>query len=141
MRDQPGIERNAVASGVRGIRRQEHTPFLTKPNARRQRKDLPGTLAENAPGIAIEHNPGVALVYVCLSYRPISDHRGGTLFELGAPTQARFYCEGRPATRAEVLASIDKGLLILQDMANSEGREAVAELDLRTRKAMELVPA
>jgi hypothetical protein len=38
------------------------------------------------------------------------------------------------------MAAIDKGLPILYDHARAEGREAVAELEVRIRRGMELVP-
>jgi hypothetical protein len=114
-------------------------PFLSNPRMRRNENDLPdeGTTA----GIAVAHNPGVALLYTTMGYRPMSDGRGGTLFELAQPVSATFFCQGREATRAEVMAAIDKGLPILYDHARAEGREAVAELERRIRRGMELVPA
>ncbi len=116
-------------------------PFLSKPRMRRNETNadhLPKV--SEGPGIAIMHNPGVALVWITHDYKPISDGKGGVLFEIGSPINASFYCEGRPATHDEVMAAIGKGFPILQDVARSEGREAVAELELRYRKAMELVP-
>jgi|SRR6267142_3848227 len=112
-------------------------PFLAKPRMRRNEKDGQGP----TPGIAIPHNPGVTLVWITHGYKPISDGRGGTLFSIGHPIEVAFYAEGRTATHDEIMAAINKGLPILQDMAASEGREAVAELELAIRKAMELVPA
>jgi hypothetical protein len=114
-------------------------PFLSNPRMRRNENDLPeeGGVA----GIHIAHNPGVTLVYVAHDYRPIRDHAGGVLFELGMPVSAVFYCQGREATRAEVLAAIDKGLPFLREHAAAEGPEAVAELNHYIRRGMELVPA
>lgn len=113
-------------------------PFLSQPRMRRNEKGLPedGYTAGNA----VMHNPGVSLVYTAHDYKPISDGKGGVLFELGKPVTCEFYRESRLATREEVLGAIDKGLPILKDMAQSEGREAVTELNKRISEAMELVP-
>jgi|SRR5882672_1491776 len=112
-------------------------PFLSKPNMRRNEKELPehGEIA----GTAIMHNPGVALVYVTHSYRPISDGRGGVLFELGEPVSASFFCESRPATRDEIMQSIDKGLPYLREVAAKEN--ALDELQCYIDRALKLLPA
>jgi hypothetical protein len=114
-------------------------PFLSQPRMRRNEKDMPedGYTAGNA----VMHNPGVSLVYTTHGYHPVSDGRGGTLFELDKPVACEFYRERQLASRDEVLGAINKGLPILKDMAQSEGREAVDELNRRIRDAMELVPS
>lgn len=38
--------------------------------------------------------------------------QGGTLFDIGEPTEVWWWCEGRDATQAEVLASIESGELL-----------------------------
>jgi len=48
---------------------------------------------------------------------PDEEVSGGLLFRIGRPFHVTFYCEGRIATRQEVLAAINKGLPTLRDMA------------------------
>jgi hypothetical protein len=110
-------------------------PFLSKPNMRRNEKDLP--IGKDIAGIHLEHNPGVSLVWICRSYHPMKVV-GGTLFEVGPPSETHFYREGRIATRAEVLDAIDKGLPYLREIASIEGGER--ELDQHIERAMKLVP-
>jgi hypothetical protein len=115
-------------------------PFLARPNMRRNEKDLPGHLVD-APGIALEHNPGVTLIWITKSYRPISAGGRGVLFEIGEPIEAYWYREGRTATRAEIEASIAKGLPYLREIAATEGYEAMRELDASVDRAKRLIPA
>jgi hypothetical protein len=105
---------------------------------KRNEKGLPEE--GHADGLPIMRNPGVALVYVALKYEPFSDGAGGFLFRLGNPVETYWYAEGRTATRAEVMASIDSGLPILRESAEGEGLHAVAELNRMTAAGMELVP-
>jgi hypothetical protein len=69
------------------------------------------------------------------------DGSGGVLFDIGTPTRTLWFAQGREATRDEVLASIETGLPILREVAESEGDEAVAALERMTYDAMALVPA
>jgi hypothetical protein len=115
-------------------------PFLTRPHARRRENNLP----ENggAPGLMIRRNPGVALVWITRQpLRVFEDGRGGRLFDIGEPVAAEWYAEGRSATRAEVMASIESGLPILRAEAEKDGADACAALDGLTANAMEIVPA
>jgi hypothetical protein len=113
-------------------------PFLTLPKAQRRDAGLP----EDAPmaGIGIMRNPGVTLVWITRSFEPFAAP-GGVLFQVGPPLECRWYVEGRPATRAEVLASIDSGLPLLRDMAEKDGADAIAALELLIRDAMMVLPA
>jgi len=114
-------------------------PFLTKPHMVRREGNLPGE-AKNPAGEMIRRNPGVALVWLSKTARVIGPPGGGILFHVGEPTQIRFYCEGRAATREEVLASIESGLPALEEIADQEGPEARAALERQTEAALELLP-
>lgn len=114
-------------------------PFLTRPKAERREAGMPEE-TKPLPGLAIRRNPGVALVWVCLAYR-IRREGDGVLFKVGEPTRTLWYCQGRIATRAEVLESIDSGLPILRQMAEQDGAEAVAMLDRMHADALQYVPA
>jgi hypothetical protein len=116
-------------------------PFLNTPNMVRRERHMPDG-AINPAGIMIRRNPGVALVLVT-RYRDWRAEKDGPgfLFRIGTPKRALWFAEGREATRAEVLASIDSGLPLLRDMAEEDGPDAVAELDRLHRQALELVPS
>jgi hypothetical protein len=116
-------------------------PFLTRPHMRRNEgKAKPeGVDWSNSPGVALTRNPGVALVWTTTSYRIRLDGQGGVLFQIGKPHDVRWYCEGRPATRAEVKHSIDTGLPALEELAAAEG--ALDVLRREVDRAEALLPA
>jgi hypothetical protein len=119
-------------------------PFLARPTMHRRAAGLPAERRE-APGLHLEHNPGAMLLYMAKSYKPFRPHKGndGVLFNLGEPTELAWYVEGRQATRAEIVASIDKGLPALRALAETERDRdlAVRELDQAVGRAMALLPA
>lgn len=116
-------------------------PFLATPGMTRRERHIPGGTVKPA-GIMICRNPGVALVAVT-GYRDWREERGpdGTLFRLAGLRRALWYAEGRPATRAEVIASIDSGLPLLREAAEGDGPEAVAELGRMHAAALAYLPA
>lgn len=114
-------------------------PFLTTPAMRR--RDVPEQLGTVDPaGIMIARNPGVALVWTSRTWKRWFAPNGA-LFNIGEPTSVQWYANGREATRAEVLASIDSGLPTLRAIAELEGPDAIAALEAQHRTALELVPA
>jgi hypothetical protein len=113
-------------------------PFLSTPRMHRRERDLPEDTAAPA-GIAIKRNPGAAAVWVTVSYRPFNPGNG-ILFRVGPPVDLFWYCEGREATRAEVMASIESGLPLLQKLADEEGPEARASLEKDYQQALKLLP-
>jgi hypothetical protein len=118
-------------------------PFLVRPKMKRNDKDLP---AGEAAGIMIRRNPGVTLVWTSRNwkaYRAPAGHEGnsGVLFNIGDPVEVKWYREGRAATRAEVVESIDSGLPILREMAEKEGVAAVMELQRLYHRVQPLIPA
>jgi hypothetical protein len=66
--------------------------------------------------------------------------RGVLLFDIGEPTDYRWFCRGRDATREEVMESIQTGLPILQEAAEAEGPHAVRQLQKQYDEAMSFVP-
>lgn len=111
-------------------------PFLSQPKMRRNEKDLPED--RSVAGIAIRRNPGVILLWTTRSYK-IRNTRTGALFVVGEPEQIEFFCEGRIATREEVLESVNSGLPSLIEVAKEDGPEAETELLNMTIRAMELI--
>jgi hypothetical protein len=114
-------------------------PFLTQPRMKRNGKDLPCGHSDG-PGIAIKRNPGVALVWVTKRYRPFQVD-GGLLFNVGVPVETLWFTEGRPATRDEVLASIESGIHLLREEAEKEGPAAIHALEQMHQAALTLLPA
>lgn len=113
-------------------------PFLTMPKMRRREDEL--TAQSVVAGHAIKRNPGVALLWFASDYKVINDGKGKPLFRLGAPLAVEWYCEGRPATREEVMHSIETGLPILRELAEQDGPDGIAYLEREAKKAMRLVP-
>jgi hypothetical protein len=104
-------------------------PFLSRPSMRRQ-ADSDERLQETAAGLPIARNPGVTLLWCTRrgGYYPFAT-RNGSLIRLAEPDRVVWFAEKRPATRAEVLASIAGGLPILRDQAAKDGPDALRQLD------------
>jgi hypothetical protein len=115
-------------------------PFLTRPRMRRNAKDLPPA-ARNPGGEMIERNLGVTCIWVTKSFKIFNDGKGNPLIEIGDPDSVSWFAEGRNATRAEIMASIDSGFPILMGMAQYDGARAIVELEQARAAAMALVPA
>ena len=114
-------------------------PFLTQPKMRRNEKDMP--IDTSAPaGEMIARNPGVMCLWITKKFT-VRRVENGVLFTIGNPVNKLWYCEGRPATRAEIMYSIDTGYPILLKMAEQEGDKAIVQLERQKREAMQHVPA
>lgn len=113
-------------------------PFLSTPNFRRRESNLPEGMVDPA-GIMLKRNPGVALVWFTRNW-DVVQVSNGLLWFLGDPAEVAWYAHGRQATNAEVMASIESGLPILQEMAEAEGSDAVTALEKQVTVAMLLVP-
>jgi hypothetical protein len=97
-------------------------PFMTNPLQRRNSKDLDkvdGAFHESN----LPRNPGATALYVTTDYKWLVDAQ---VIRMGAPHWIDWWCKGRHATRAEVEASIESGLPLLE--AEKEGPAAVAAL-------------
>lgn len=112
-------------------------PFLTRPNAKRRSANLPEEATLSEHGLA--RNPGVTLLWSTRSFELIKDPSGGYLCRVGDPVSVEFLAEGRPATRDEVLASIESGLPLLKEPAEAEGQRAVWALEAMTRTFMSIL--
>lgn len=119
-------------------------PFLTRPLAKRNERDLPEDHVKAAGG-PISRNPGCCCVYVTATYKPFQVGGGagmnkGLLFELGPPERLEFWREGRPATREEVNESVRTGLPYLLDTATRfDGPAGVAELQRQVDRFTKLL--
>lgn len=116
-------------------------PFLTRPRMRRNEVGLPEQTCD-APGIAIDRNPGVAALWMT---DRVFYSRQTQLFTVGDPLDVEWWAEGRPATRDEVLASIQSGLPFLrqvcEDEAEADRAGAHAALDRQVSIAMLFLPS
>jgi hypothetical protein len=118
-------------------------PFIINPKKRRRESGKPEGTVDPA-GEMITRNPGVILLWTSKpgAWKPFSPPAGneGVLFDVGEPSYVEWWANGRAATRAEVLESINSGLPILRESAEAQGPEAVTELYRMRKRAMELVP-
>lgn len=119
-------------------------PFLATPSMRRRDSNMPTDQLVPVAGHMIERNPGVTLVWVTRTWKPFQPPVGpkGVLFRFSDPTALHWFAEGRDATRAEVLASIDSGLPALQAACQLDADPAgsLRILDDDHQRALELVP-
>jgi hypothetical protein len=113
-------------------------PFLTQPRMRRNEKDMPEH--DGMAGIGLLRNPGVSVIWTTLSYTPFPT-ASGIMLQLGEPAAVEFWAEGRPASRREILDSIDSGLPALREVAGREGPAALARLMVTYQTAIKRVPA
>ncbi len=115
-------------------------PFLSNPRmVRREDEAINNTLLrDSAAGYAIARNPGVAMLWITRQFEVYSDGlgKGGKLIQMGEPESVEWYAEGRAATRAEVMASIESGLPNLEALARQEkgGIEALEGYKKRFEK-------
>lgn len=116
-------------------------PFLARPHARRREDELTEQCQQNVAGCPILRNPGVTALVVTRGYTIWRDDQNRPLIEMGAPVDVEWFREGRPATRAEVLESIDSGMPLLRPMAEAEGAGAVAALERKRREVERWIPA
>lgn len=114
-------------------------PFLVRPHAKR--RDVSEEVGQQEmPGHGLMRNPGVALVWVTKRPGVFPDGNGSYLFDMGEPHAVEFYAEGRKATRAEVVHSIETGEPFLREMAVAEGPSAERSLDRMLEAALALIP-
>jgi hypothetical protein len=115
-------------------------PFMSNPDMRRRENALPECRVEPA-GVHIDRNPGVMLVWTTLSYEIFETSRStagdvtagaGYLVHIGEPVEdLRWFAEGRTATPAEIMHSIDSGLPLLRNACavDEDPQGALRELD------------
>jgi hypothetical protein len=118
----------------------KNCPFLSNPRqVRREDNEFNGLrFAEEGPGLPIARNPGVAMLWKTRQFETLRARREDKtpLIQMGEPDAVEWYACGRPATRAEVLASIESGLPNLEAIAKTErgGLEALAQARQRFEK-------
>jgi hypothetical protein len=120
-------------------------PFMSRPKAQYRSANIPQGATRSEFGL--DRNPGVTLLWTTRTYEPFkapataTRPKGEWLFRLGKPTYCEWYAEGRTATRAEVMESINTGLPALRSAAEAQGAAAVFALGNMVGEALKLVPA
>jgi hypothetical protein len=116
-------------------------PFLSIPEKKRHERNLPEERS-SPRGMPIMRNPGVAALWISSGVTPFTAHAGvvGVLFHVNEPYEVVWYCEGRLATREEVEASLQAGLSALENVAATEGPDALAELAEQVKVARGYFP-
>ena len=109
---------------------------MLRPNMERRVDERMLAVKDNVAGIAITRNPGVICLWTVKAWRTFDDGKGGTLFNIGEPRHVSWWREGRPATFAEVMESIDSGTPLLREMCDTP--EAHYELGRRVGKAIDI---
>lgn len=114
-------------------------PFLANP--RMQRREIPNWTPPG--GVGIKRNPGVALVWVTRSWSLFPDGTGSHLIGIGPAESVYWFAEGRSATRAEVLASLQSGLPFLRQACDQDDdpQASLRELERQHQEALLLLPA
>lgn len=113
-------------------------PFLILPKAEYRRANLPAE--SSGQPFALPGNPGAVCVWITKTYEPYRVD-GGWLIRIGEAVEALWYCEGKSATRQQILDCFQNRLPLLTSFAKEEGAEAEAALCTMVEKAMVLLPA
>lgn len=79
----------------------------------------------------LPRNPGTMMLWITHGYSLVREVNP-PLFSIGPPVEVQWYCEGRTATRAEVLASIEGGLPKLR--ASAEAEDATTDVAVMRRR-------
>lgn len=106
-------------------------PFLARPNMVRREDELSRKSMANVAGTAITRNPGAVMVWTTTSFTIFDDGNGKPLFKMADPVSVSWWKEMRPATRAEVLESVNTGLPFLIDMCEGRPEDLAALVELR----------
>src|SRR5205085_6414743 len=116
-------------------------PFLTKPRMKRNDTDLPEGSCP-APGIMIARNPGVVALWITHAFKTFKTGGNITdwLIRVGNPTEVLWYAEGKPATKEQVLDSIESGFPRLKQEAELDGTEAISQLVMQRRSIDAYMP-
>ncbi len=106
-------------------------PFLVNPRMVRRTDGLPAEIQDPA-GFGLKRNPGVTMLWNTRNYETFKVDNG-YLIQMGEPESVFWLACGRPATRAEVMESIESGLPNLEAIAKTEkgGLEALAKAQAR----------
>jgi hypothetical protein len=111
-------------------------PFLILPKSDYRKPPEGGTMLPGSLG----GNPGVCCVWITRTYRPYKVE-DSWLIRIGPAEEVLWYAEGKPATREQVLESLERRLPALESIAKEEGERAQAALAAMVAETMELLPS
>lgn len=114
-------------------------PWLSNPEAERRVDDVIGYQSDNRVGM-IQRNPGVAMLWTTRDYSVWKPQPNQVLITMGEPETVEFFKCGKPATRAEVMKSIESGLPHLANVAGMQ-EGGLAHLQKSVQNFLPLVPA
>jgi hypothetical protein len=101
----------------------KNCPFLSRPTMVRREDAFTDGLKANVAGIMQERNPGVTLVWTTKTYEIFNDGKGKPLIAIGEPVSLLWFFQGRTATRAEIIASVESGFPALYELAEKQEKE------------------
>lgn len=119
-------------------------PFLSRPHAKRREAGLPDEELKQATGM-IMRNPQAVCLWTTKHFKAYkSEHakpgERDLLFDFeGEPEAIEWWAQGRPASKAEVLASIETGLPLLREHVNSKA--AASDLSQRLTRELRRIAA
>ena len=116
-------------------------PFLSEPKRRRRAPGMPVGVLDPV-GEMILRNPGVTCLWSTKKFElKRVDH--GVMFMLGEPTKVTWWCRSRPATRDEVLESLDGGLPLLLEACEKDDDPAESRVDVAKwyRRSLKFLPS
>lgn len=113
-------------------------PFLAVPKRLRDERGIPADATQ--AGVGIKRNPGVVMLWASRNWTTWKPSTGGILFDIGDPESVEWICEGRAATNAEVMASVESGLPLLLTEAAKSGATACFQLGQMTQRFLAYLP-
>jgi hypothetical protein len=113
-------------------------PFLSRPNMVRREDETTAEYEQHVAGVMIKRNPGVIAIWTTKNFNFFPDGAGRFLIRIGEPEHVSWWREGRRAARAEIMASIETGLPLLQNQCRDEWDRD--ELNERLKAAMKFLP-
>jgi hypothetical protein len=118
-------------------------PFLATPTMRRRPLSADIDEMVSVPGESIDRNPGVTLVWVTRLYGLLPTPTGNLCHLAGTPVKTLWFAQGRPATRAEILASMESGYPLLDATCDRDPDPPTSRRHLAAayERALALVPA
>lgn len=111
-------------------------PFLSNPEMIRRVDEVVPADGPAIGGFPLLRNPGVTMLWTTDTFSVIPDGMGGRVISMGEPISVDWYACGKPATRDEVLRSVETGLPALEQLAAQEkgGLEHLNECRARFEK-------
>lgn len=105
-------------------------PFLSLPKSKRNDSGIPSDDADlRPPGEFIKGNPGITALWSTQAPYALVEVDRGVLFRMPTFERLEWWTEGRPATEAEALAAITKGVAMLRAACVLDSTEAAFELE------------